>query len=139
VPAKQQSQEEQEKKIDLPPNIRLVTDAEIVYDNDNYTTRELTFPDSTGRTAWSITVTRLKPSSQTRGHSHPELVEFYQIQRGEGLVMMKNQAFFIKPPMCIMNEPESWIKFINTSGTDDLVYMTFLNGRYSRPDVQRKR
>ena len=116
-----------------------MTDAELIYDTPNYQTRELSFPDQTGRTAFSITITRVRPGGQTRGHSHPELVEFYQIQRGEGLVLLGNQATFVKPPMCILNQVDVYVKIINTSATDDLVFMTYMNGRYGRPDVARKK
>lgn len=132
----EQKQSEQEQQ--LPPNIRLLSDAQIIYNNSSYEVRELTFPDQTGRTAWSMTICRLKPSSQTRGHSNPELVEFYTFVRGEGLVMIKNMAYFCKPPMCISVNPDEWIKIINTSSTTDLVFQTYLNGRYKRPDVSRK-
>lgn len=133
-PQQQQKQPDQE----LPENIKFITDSSIIYNNSNYETRELEFLDEMGKTGWTVTVTRLKPGSQTRGHSHPELIEFYLIQRGEGWVLLKNRAYAVRPQMCIMNHVDSWIKLINTSATTDLVFMTFLNGRYKRPDVSRK-
>ena len=136
MPAEQKQSTAEEQQ--LPPNIRLLSDAQIIYNNSSYEVRELTFPDATGRTAWSMTICRLKPGSQTRGHSQSELVEFYTFVRGEGLVMLKNMAYFCKPPMCISVDPDTWIKVINTSSTTDLVFQTYLNGRYKRPDISRK-
>lgn len=126
----------QPTEANLPENIKLITDARIIYNHDEYETRQLQFPDPTGRTAWTVTVTKLKPGKQTRGHSLPDLQEFYMIQRGEGWAIMKNQAYEIKPPMCILNHSDSWIKLINTSSTTDLVFMTCVNGKYRRPDVK---
>ena len=134
MPSEQKQQEEQS----LPPNIRLLTEAQIIYNNSSYEVRELTFPDVTGKTAWSMTICKLRPNAQTRGHSNPELVEFYTFVRGEGLVMIKNMAYFAKPPMCIAVGVDEWIKIINTSGNTDMVFQTYLNGRYKRPDVARK-
>ena len=133
----EQKQAEQEQK--LPPNIRYIHEAQLIYNNPQYEVRELTFPDATGKTVWSMTICKLHPSSQTRGHSNPELTEFYTFLRGEGLVMIKNMAYFCKPPMCISVNPDEWIKIINTSGTGDLIFQTYLNGRYRRPDVPAKR
>ena len=131
----EQKHEEQDQK--LPPNIRYIHEATLIYNNPQYEVRELTFPDQTGKTVWSMTICKLHPSSQTRGHSNPELTEFYTFLRGEGLVMIKNMAYFCKPPMCISVNPDEWIKIINTSGTGDLIFQTYLNGRYKRPDVKR--
>lgn len=133
-PSEQKQEEEQQQ---LPDNIKLITDAQVIYNSENYETRELQLPDPTGRTAWSITITKLRPNKQTRGHSDPKLVEFFMIQRGEGLVILKNQAYFVKPPMVICNHIDSWIKFINTSSTADFIFMTCMNGHYRRPDVKR--
>ena len=132
------TQEQKEQEQNLPPNIKYIHEAQVIYNNENYEVREITFPDATGKTAWSMTICRLFPGRQTRGHSNSELVEFYTFHRGEGLVMIKNMAYFAKPPMCISVNPEEWIKIINTSATTDLVFSTYLNGRYRRPDVQRK-
>ena len=129
-----QEQEDQQ----LPPNIRYISEAQIIYNNPAYEVRELTFPDPVGKTVWSMTICKLHPSSQTRGHSNPELSEFYTFLRGEGLVMIKNMAYFAKPPMCISVNPDEWIKIINTSSSTELVFQTYLNGRYKRPDVSRK-
>ena len=131
------SQEQQEQEQQLPPNIRYIHEAQIIYNNPNYEVRELTFPDPTSKTIWSMTICKLHPSSQTRGHSNPELSELYTFQRGEGLVMIKNMAYFCKPPMCISVNPDEWIKVINTSANTDLIFTTYLNGRYRRPDVKR--
>jgi mannose-6-phosphate isomerase-like protein (cupin superfamily) len=136
MPAEQK--QEQEREQELPTNIRFITEAEIIYNNSNYEVRELTFPDQTGKTIWSMTICKLHPNSQTRGHSNPELSEFYTFLRGEGLVMLKNMAYFCKPPVSIAVYPDDWIKIINTSATTDLVFQTYLNGRYKRPDVARK-
>ena len=132
----EQKQSEQEQQ--LPPNIRLLSDAQIIYNNSSYEVRELTFPDVTGRTSWTMTICKLHPGSQTRGHSNPEQGELYTFVRGEGLVMLKNMAYFAKPPMCISVDPYQWVKIINTSSTTDLVFQTYVNGRIKRPDVARK-
>jgi len=132
----QKRTEEPEQK--LPPNIKFISDASVIYNTDNYETRELQLPDPTGRTSWSVTITKVKPGKQTRGHSDPKLVEYFQIRSGDGLVIIKNNAYFVKPNMIIVNHIDDWIKFINTSATDDLIFMTCVNGLYRRPDVSRK-
>jgi mannose-6-phosphate isomerase-like protein (cupin superfamily) len=132
-----QGEQQEEPKQNLPPNVRYIHDAQIIYNNKMYEVRELTFPDVIGKTAWSMTICKLKPACQTRGHSQPDLVEFYTFLRGEGLVMLKNMAYFCKPPMCIAVLPDEWIKVVNVSATTDLIFQTYLNGRYKRPDVKR--
>ena len=130
-------QKQKEPEQELPPNAKWVHEAPIIYNNERYEVRELTFPDATGKTIWSMTACKLKKAQQTRGHSNPELSELYTFLQGDGIVMLKDRAIFIKPALCISVNPDEWIKVINTSSTNELVFRTYLNGRYRRPDVKR--
>lgn len=135
----QQQQHKKDERTEqvLPNNIKMQSDAQIIYNNENYETRELEFADNTGRIVWSITLTKLKPGKQSRGHSINDLAEFFQIRTGTGWAIIKNQAYELKPNMLILNLPGDWIKIINTSSTDDLIYATYLCGFYRRPDVRK--
>ena len=135
---KHQNQQE-EPDLELPDNIKMLKDAEVIYDTEDYQTAELPFPDPTGRTAFTVTLTRLRPGKQTRGHRPPKYVEWYVFQRGSGWVLLHNKAFEVKPNMCILVPVDVWVKVINTSSTDELVFMTCYPGNWERPDVQRKR
>jgi len=137
MPSTEQKQEKPQQQQQLPPNIRYIGEAETIYKNADYEVKELTFPDPTGKTVWSMTICKLYPGKQTRGHSNPELSEFYTFRGGAGWAMIKDRMYECKPPMCISVNPEEYIKIVNTSA-EDLVFHTFLNGRYKRPDVARK-
>lgn len=141
MPKSQQSEQQtqsQQPEQKLPEYIKMLGDAQTIYKNDNYETRELQFPDPTGRTAFSITITRLFPSRQTRGHSTSDFNELYSFLRGEGLCLLHNQAYFVRPGMQILVHVDKWVKLINTSATTDLVFQTYAAAHYRRPDVTRK-
>ena len=124
----------------LPEHIKMLSEANVIYKNDNYETRELQFPDPTGRTAFSITITRLFPGRQTRGHSPIDQTgnELYSFLRGEGICLLHNNAYFVRPGMQLLVHIDKWVKLVNTSSTTDLVFQTYVAGHYKRPDVARK-
>ena len=49
---KHQNQQE-EPDLELPDNIKMLKDAEVIYDTEDYQTAELPFPDPTGHTLHS--------------------------------------------------------------------------------------
>lgn len=132
--------EGRESEDEYPPNILTIGDAELIENGrqDDYALRDLNFPDETGEIAFTVTLTVLHPTKQTRGHRHEKEKEMYMFQKGQGILMLNSRAIWIKPNLFCLVPKNVFHKVVNMSTSDDLVFFTFYPDKLSRPEQIRK-
>ena len=132
--------EGKESEDEYPPNILTISDAELIENGrqDDYQLRDLNFPDESGELVFSVTLTVLHPTKQTRGHSHDHTVEMYMFQKGQGLLMLNSRAIWIKPNLFCLVPKKVFHKVVNMSTTEDLIFFTFYPDKMVRPEQIRK-
>ena len=104
-----------------PNNILTIADAEEIYDTRQLQLRDMYFQDKQGFVKWTIAITRLKPSQQTRGHRHNDFQEMCRIEKGEGFLVLDNIAHRVKAGTYALIPTQVHHKLINMSQTEELV------------------
>lgn len=110
-------------------------DAITVLDNETYLLRDLPLKDTLGRTAFTVSQTKLHPRMQTNGHVHEHETELYYFVSGNGLMGLDRKFLRVEPGHFIVVEPNVFHIVINL-GNDDLVFNCTMQGIMKRGGKQ---
>jgi mannose-6-phosphate isomerase-like protein (cupin superfamily) len=127
------------KEEELPPNILMFGDAEVVRDNQAYVVKDLYFADpKSGDIRFTMTHTTLHSGQQTTGHSHggskEDRDELFRFEGGNGIMLLGGNAVFVKPGMYVFVPRETFHKVININTDAELIFTTYYGGKLVRPD-----
>jgi len=67
---------------------------------------------------------RFRPQQVAAGHSHPDMVEVFWVEAGQGMITIDGDSYDLSPGTCVAVEPGECHEVIN-SGTVDLVLTYF--------------
>lgn len=127
---------EQEK---FPYILTIEDDAEAVIENSAFKVRDMYFTGTDGYTKWTVAITTLGPSRQTRGHSHPDNNEMCRIFSGECFIYIDDISYRVKAGKYVLIEKGRHHKVVNISQSEECVFISDFPGHLIRPGYARKR
>jgi mannose-6-phosphate isomerase-like protein (cupin superfamily) len=105
----------------------------LIAENERYTIHDLELDELT------ISLTELKKTQETRGHSHVECSEIYFFEEGKGKMQVGDQMYYVIKGSIILVPRGLFHKVINLR-TENLVFVTVFEGkRFSKKyDFKKK-
>jgi mannose-6-phosphate isomerase-like protein (cupin superfamily) len=94
----------------------------LVAENERYTIHDLEVDELT------VSLTELKKTQETRGHSHVECSEIYFFREGKGKMQVGNQMYYVVKGSIILVPRGLFHKVINLRA-EDLVFVTVFEGK----------